>query len=149
MITRFTSMATALPNPSPAAASLAVSFARSVHTPPLLAKIYAEPDLLPASSSNGEPTMAVLPLILTEVPNSSRAAASLAVSFACCVQLFPSRTKIYAEPDLLPPSLSRCAPTMAVCLWMATDFPKLSPASASSGVSFACCSHTPFSLTKM
>ncbi len=45
---------------------------------------YAEPELLPLSSSRQAPTMAVAPLIATETPNWSPGAPSLARSLAIC-----------------------------------------------------------------
>ena len=60
---------------------------------------------------SGAPTTAVEPEIATEEPNSSPAAASEAVSFACCDQVVPERANTYAAPvrEFLPG-----APTTAV-----------------------------------
>jgi len=69
------------PNPSPRAASEAVSLACCVQTPAVLVNIYAEPELSAVSSSRKAPTMAVSPEIETEMPKLSPRAASEAVSF--------------------------------------------------------------------
>src|SRR6266540_2518834 len=127
---------TASPNRSPDAASLAVSFACWLQPVPLRTNTYAEPASGPASvSSEMAPTTAVSPLTATERPKVSLAAASLAVSFACWLQLVPLRTNTYAEPASI---LSPEAPTTSVSPVTATEKPKMSPAAASLAVSFAC-----------
>ena len=52
--------------------------------------MYAEPELLPLSSSPTNPTMAVAPLIATEKPNWSDAAPSEAVSLPSSTHSTPS-----------------------------------------------------------
>ena len=131
------------PNASPAAASLAVSFACWVQLVPVRTNTYAEPESEPPSSSHLAPTTAVSPPTATEKPNASFAAASLAVSFACWVQLVPVRTNTYAEPEFVPASSSHKAPTTAVSPLTATDQPNSSAPAASLAVSFACWLHVP------
>ena len=72
-------MATDRPNSSNAPASEAVSF---ISCPPVVtSNRYAEPEFSPPSpSSKSDPTMTVLPLMATEPPKWSFAAASEAVS---------------------------------------------------------------------
>jgi hypothetical protein len=52
---------------------------------------------------------------------------SLTVSFRVCTQLVPSQRNTYAEPESMPRSSSRYAPTMATPPGMATDVPNSSP----------------------
>src|SRR6266545_3212053 len=127
---------TASPNRSPDAASLAVSFACWLQPVPLRTNTYAEPASGPASvSSEMAPTTAVSPPTATERPKVSLAAASLAVSFACWLQLVPLRTNTYAEPASLAASE---APTTTVLPLIPTASPNRSPDAASLAVSFAC-----------
>src|SRR6266508_2562282 len=101
---------------------------------------YAEPALEPASVSSARaPTTTVSPLIATAAPKKSNAAASLAVSFACWLQLVPLRTNTYAEPALGPASVSsEGAPITAVSPLTASALPKRSNTAASLAVSIAC-----------
>src|SRR6266511_4340381 len=101
---------------------------------------YAEPALEPASVSSARaPTTTVSPLIATAAPKKSNAAASLAVSFACWLQLVPLRTNTYAEPALGPASVSsEGAPITAVSPLTASALPQSSHTAASRAVSIAC-----------
>ena len=76
-----------------------------------------------ASSSREAPTMAVSPEIETKMPNKSPAAASEAVSLACCVHVVPLLTNTYAEPEKAPASPSKIAPAMAVFPEIETEPP--------------------------
>ena len=89
------------------------------------------------SSLRNAPTMAVAPLIATELPKTSSAAPSSARSLACWVHTPPLRVKTYAEPDSMPLSSSRHAPMTAVSPLMETERPKLSSAAPSSARSLA------------
>ena len=72
---------TLLPNWSPAAAPLAVSLVVWDHAPSdPLSNTYAEPELLPLSSSPNDPAIALAPEIDTLRPNASPNATSLAAS---------------------------------------------------------------------
>ena len=86
-------IATERPKPSPAAPSEAVSFCCSLQTVPLRVNTYAEPAFTPPGvSPPWAPTMAVSPLIATELPKKSLAAPSEAAVCACSahVQESPS-----------------------------------------------------------
>jgi hypothetical protein len=50
---------------------------------------------------NGAPTTIVSPEMLTVEPNASPGAPSGGVSFCCCVQVSPDRTKTYAASALV------------------------------------------------
>ena len=101
---------------SPAAPSFGRSLA--ICWPDVVSKRYAEPESMPLSASCQAPTIAVVPLIDTSMPNSSPAAPSIGRSLAIC---WPVVTlKRYAEPELSPLSSSRGAPTIAMFPLIAT-----------------------------
>src|SRR5689334_8337984 len=106
-------------------------------------KIYTDPDSLRVgTSSNRAPTATVLPSRASEHPKSSKSPASLAVSFACCVQTVPDRTKTYADPASLTPGMSSSgAPTTAVSPTIQTELPNRSSTAASLAMSLACRFH--------
>ena len=63
------------------------------------ARLVAEPELMPRSSSNLAPTTAVSPLMATEIPKKSNATPLLAVSLACWLQV-PGW--VGSEPKVVP-----------------------------------------------
>ena len=66
------------------------------------------------------------------------------MSLACCDQLsLPSRTNTYADPEFVPLSSSKMAPTSAVFSPNDTERPNESFALASAVVSLACCDQLP------
>ena len=119
-------MATELPKVSPTAASAATNLNTCDQTPlASRSKAYAEPDCALPSSSYLAPMIAMLPLMATEAPNSSPAAASAATNLNTCSQTpLASRSKAYAEPESSPASSFLCAPMMAMLPLMATEAPK-------------------------
>src|SRR5688500_10878872 len=87
-------IATLCPNWSPAAASAPCNLNCWAQVEPKPEKMYADPELLPASSLLRAPMIAFSPSaveqIPTEKPNSSFEAASDAVSLALCDQVLES-----------------------------------------------------------
>ena len=128
-------METERPNWLPAAPSEARSFWLSVQAPVAgsRANTYAAPESTPLSSLKVAPTIAVLPLMETEAPNSSPAAPSEAKSFWLSVQtpVAGSRTYTYTAPESAPLSSLKRAPTITVSPLMETGRPNLSPAAPS------------------
>ena len=79
------SIATSIPNISPAAPSLAISFASCIHIPFSFLKMYAAPwSVLPPISALGAPMTALLPRIEMLPPKLSPDAPSLVISLAAC-----------------------------------------------------------------
>jgi hypothetical protein len=86
--------------------------------------------------------MAVVPETVTEWPNWSPGAPSLAVSSCCWVHVVPDCTNTYAAPcDAFAPTVWACAPTMAVGPERETEAPKWSFAAPSLAVSSCCWVH--------
>ena len=122
------------PNASFAAPSPAVSFATcvqpEVRSPAVArANTYADPLLVPLSSSRFAPITIVSPSIDTLLPNQSSAAPSSAVSLATCVQPEArspavSRLNTNADPLSVPLSSSPCDPMTTVSPSIDTLMPK-------------------------
>ena len=124
-------IATERPKSPPAAPPAAVSLACWVQVLPECVNVYAAPAPEPVKA--GAPITAVDPATATELPKSSLAAPSAAVSSACWDQVLPERVNTYAAPvaELVP-----SAPTTTVDPAIATEPPNSSNAAPS--VSSAC-----------
>jgi len=84
------------------------------------------PASVPAPSLTGEPTTAQPSLTETWCPDMSYSSPSAAASSACCAQEVPLRVKTYAEPESVPWSSSRWAPSRAELPSMDTAAPNKS-----------------------